>query len=57
MTIEGNESLQTYRVYAPMSGLVTAQNAGTGEQTNDRRLLTISDTSKLIAELGVYPMD
>ncbi|PAJ72363.1 secretion protein HlyD [Pseudoalteromonas sp. NBT06-2] len=57
MTIEGNESLQTYKVYAPMSGLVTAQNAGTGEQTNDRRLLTISDTSKLIAELGVYPMD
>lgn len=57
MTIEGNESLQTYKVYAPMSGLVTAQNAGAGEQTNDRRLLTISDTSKLIAELGVFPMD
>lgn len=57
MTIESNESLQTYKVYAPMRGLITSQDAGAGEQTSDRRLLTISDTSKLIAELGVYPMD
>jgi len=57
MTVEGNESLQTYKVYAPIGGVVTAQNAGAGEQTSDRSLLTISDTSKLIAELGVYPMD
>lgn len=57
MTVESNESLQTYKVYAPMDGVVTSQDAGAGEQTGDRRLLTISDTSKLIAELGVYPMD
>lgn len=57
MRIEGNKSLQTYKVYAPMSGLVTGQDAGAGEQTGQRRLLTISDTSKLVAELGVFPMD
>lgn len=57
MTIESNESLQTYKVYAPMAGLITRQAAGAGEQTTDKRLLTISDTSKLMAELAVYPMD
>ncbi|WDE03410.1 efflux RND transporter periplasmic adaptor subunit [Thalassomonas viridans] len=56
-TIESNESLQTYPVYAPVSGVVTAQDIGVGEQTNGRTLLTITDTSKLIAELGVFPMD
>lgn len=57
MTIESNESLQTYEVHAPMAGLITNQDIGVGEQSNNRRLLTISDTSKLIAELAVFPMD
>ena len=57
MTIESNESLQAYNVYSPMNGLVTAQNVGAGEQTNDRTLLTITNTTMLIAELGVFPID
>lgn len=57
MTIESNESLQKYKIYSPIKGLITAQNVGAGEQTNDRTLLTISDTSTLIAELGVFPVD
>ncbi len=57
LTIESNESLQTYKVYAPMSGSITNQNTGAGEQTGDSRLLTITDTSKLIAELAIFPMD
>ena len=57
MTVESNESLQAYPVYAPISGMVTTQNAGAGEQTNNRQLLTISDTSTLTAELAVFPMD
>ncbi|WDE01064.1 efflux RND transporter periplasmic adaptor subunit [Thalassomonas actiniarum] len=56
-TIESNESLQTYPVYAPVSGVITAQDIAVGEQTNNRSLLTITDTSILIAELGVFPMD
>ena len=56
-TIESNESLQTYPVYAPVSGVITAQDIAVGEQTNSKSLLTITDTSKLIAELGVFPMD
>jgi len=57
LTIEGNESLQTYKVYAPIDGIITKQEVGAGEQTGQRRLLTLSDTSKLVAELGVFPMD
>lgn len=57
MTVESNESLQAYKIYAPIDGTVTQQSAGVGEQTNNRQLLTISDTSQLIAQLGVFPMD
>lgn len=57
MSIESNESLQTYEVYAPINGVITSQYVGNGEQTGQRRLLTISDTSKLMAELSVFPMD
>jgi len=57
MTIESNDSLMPYQVLAPMSGVITAQEAGAGEQTESKSLLTITDTSKLIAELAVYPMD
>jgi len=57
LTVESNDSLQRYKIYAPMSGLITSQNVGAGEQTVDNKLLTITDTSKLIAELAVFPMD
>ncbi|WP_085297452.1 efflux RND transporter periplasmic adaptor subunit [Cognaticolwellia mytili] len=57
MTVEGNESLQKYKIYAPINGLVTKQDVGVGEQTNDRTLLTITNTDMLIAELSVFPMD
>ncbi|WP_365995920.1 efflux RND transporter periplasmic adaptor subunit [Pseudoalteromonas sp.] len=57
MTIEANESLQRYDVVAPIGGVVTAQNVAVGEQSSDRSLLTITNTSELVAELNVYPMD
>ena len=57
MTIEANESLQRYNVIAPIDGVVTAQNVGIGEQSSERTLLTITNTSELVAELKVYPMD
>lgn len=57
MSIEANESLQRYNIVAPINGVVTAQNVGVGEQSSDRALLTITNTSELVAELNVYPMD
>lgn len=57
MTVESNESLQTYAVKAPISGVITEQDAGTGEQAGEQTLLTITDMSELIAEISVFPMD
>ncbi|QQX78811.1 efflux RND transporter periplasmic adaptor subunit [Shewanella sp. KX20019] len=57
MTIESNESLQPYTLFAPIDGQVTKQNVTQGQQANAQTLLTISDTSKLVAELSVFPLD
>ncbi|MGJ8692302.1 MAG: efflux RND transporter periplasmic adaptor subunit [Thalassotalea sp.] len=57
MTIESNESLQNYQIYAPISGLITAQNTAEGEQTGENVLLTITELSSLVAELNVFPLD
>ncbi|WP_448555157.1 efflux RND transporter periplasmic adaptor subunit [Thalassotalea montiporae] len=57
MTIEANESLQTYQITSPISGVITQQNVGVGEQSGDRVLFSITDTSKLLADVNVYPMD
>lgn len=57
MTIEANESLQQYQVTSPIDGVITHQNVGVGEQSAHNILLTITDTSKLLADLNVYPLD
>jgi cobalt-zinc-cadmium efflux system membrane fusion protein len=57
LTIESNESLKSYTVEAPIDGVVVARNANSGEQTDDRVLLSLLDTSALVAELAVFPMD
>ena len=56
-TVESNESLQTYQITAPISGIVTARAANAGEQTAGRTLFTITDTSVVWAELAVFPSD
>lgn len=57
--IEANQSLKTYQIKAPFAGLVTARHANVGEQTREqsgeRSLLTITDSSQLVAELAVFP--
>lgn len=56
-TIESNESLKTYTITAPISGIVSELNAHPGEQTQGRALMRITDTSSLWAELAVFPAD
>lgn len=56
-TIESNESLQTYSVVAPLSGVVTTRNANPGEQAGDRSLFTVADLSTVWVELSVFPRD
>lgn len=56
-TIESNESLQTYSVTAPISGLITQRHANVGEATDATPLFVISDFSSVWAELSVFPRD
>lgn len=56
-TIEANESLQTYAVTAPLTGVVTARNTNPGEQTGDKPLFTVADLSTVWVELSLYPRD
>lgn len=56
-TVESNESLQSYRISAPIAGIVTERIANAGEQTAGRRLFTIVDTSTVWADLAVFPGD
>lgn len=55
LTIESNESLKSFPVKAPIAGVISQQFANTGEQTNGRTLVEITDASHLLAELAVYP--
>ena len=57
VSIESNESLQTYTVTAPVNGIVTARDANPGEQSGDRTLFTIVDPSSVWAELSVFTRD
>jgi len=55
--VESNESLKTYSIKAPISGVITQRSANTGEQTNGRNLFTIMDTSTVWANLSIFPSD
>ncbi|MBG7610605.1 MAG: efflux RND transporter periplasmic adaptor subunit [Anaerolineae bacterium] len=56
-TIESNESLKLYSIKAPISGVLTQRNANAGEQTGDRQLFTVTDTSTVWVELSIFPAD
>jgi len=57
LTVESNQSLNSYSITAPASGVVTQRDANPGEQTSGRLLLTITDTSSVWADLSVFPGD
>ena len=56
-TVESDESLQTYAVVAPLTGVVTARNANPGEQAGDKVLFTVADLSTVWVQLSVFPRD
>jgi len=55
--IESNESLKSYTITAPISGVITQRDANPGEQTDGRLLFTITDTSSVWVDLSVFPAD
>ncbi|WP_057831471.1 efflux RND transporter periplasmic adaptor subunit [Colwellia sp. TT2012] len=57
LTVESNESLQSYQIFASQNGIVSAVHVTSGEQSKGRALLKITNNETLIAELAVFPMD
>jgi cobalt-zinc-cadmium efflux system membrane fusion protein len=55
--VESNESLQTYPIVAPLTGVITARNANPGEQTGDKSLFTVADLSSVWVEISLFPRD
>ena len=55
--VESNESLKSYTIKAPISGVITQRDANPGEQTSGRQLFTITDTSSVWVDLSVFPAD
>jgi cobalt-zinc-cadmium efflux system membrane fusion protein len=55
--IESNESLKSYTIKAPISGVITQRDANPGEQTGGRQLFTITDTSSVWVDLSIFPAD
>lgn len=56
-TIESNDSLRLYSVYAPRSGVVLERNTNVGDVATDNALFTIADLTTVWAELHVFPRD
>lgn len=56
-SVESNESLNVYRIEAPISGVITGRNGAAGEQTAGRVLFEITDTTEVWAELSLFPGD
>ena len=57
LTVESNESLQSYKVFSAQNGIVSAVHITSGEQSKARVLLEVTNNEILIAELAVFPMD
>lgn len=56
-TVESNSSLNLYAIKSPISGVITQRHANPGEQTAQRQLFTIMDTSTVWLELSIFPSD
>tara|TARA_R110002096_G_scaffold349151_1_gene542262 strand:+ start:647 stop:1681 length:1035 start_codon:yes stop_codon:yes gene_type:complete len=56
-TIESNDSLLTYSVYAPRSGVVLKRNTNVGDVANGDTLFTIADLTTVWAEFHIFPRD
>ena len=56
-TIESNDSLRLYSVYAPRSGVVLERSTNVGDVAGENALFTIADLTTVWAEFHVFPRD
>lgn len=55
--IESNESLRSYALTSPLSGVVTERSANAGAQAGSESLFTVADLSTVWVELSLFPRD
>ena len=56
-TVESNESLNAYIVYAPMDGVILKRETNIGDVTNGNELFVIADLSTVWAKYHIFPRD
>lgn len=55
--VESNDSLRSYTINAPISGVITARNTNVGDVAGDAPLFEITDLSEVWADLHVFGSD
>lgn len=55
--VESSDSLQTYAVYAPISGVITQRNTNVGDIAGGEPMFVISDPSRTVATFPIFPRD
>lgn len=53
--VESNESLNSYEVTSPVSGVIIARHASVGELTGEQALFIIANFAALWAEVKIFP--
>ncbi len=53
--VESSESLKRYSIFAPIDGIVTQRHANTGELALEQPLFSITNLTKVWAELKIFP--
>jgi len=56
-SVEANQSLSSYPIYAPFDGIITARHANPGELAQKQPLFTVADYSFMWVELKIFPQD
>lgn len=56
-TVESNESLRSYAVTAPITGVITQRHGGPGDAADGTPLFVIADLSTVWADFAVFPRD
>lgn len=55
--VESSYSLQTYEIYAPISGVISERSANVGSIADSDPLFVISDPSRTVATFPIFPRD
>jgi cobalt-zinc-cadmium efflux system membrane fusion protein len=55
--IESSESLQTYPIYSPVSGIVAERNANVGNVAVDQPIYVITDPGQTTVVFNIFPRD